>query len=81
MQRRNWVPDVVVIADQIVADYRDDEDEASFQGDLDAIATMESWQATAQDHGDEFREDDWLALVQELARRVAYPHGAPTHHG
>jgi hypothetical protein len=32
---------------------------------------MTSWLATARDHGDEFTEDDWMALVQELARRAA----------
>ena len=28
---------------------------------------MESWQTTARDHGEQFTEDDWLILVQELA--------------
>jgi hypothetical protein len=41
------------------------------EGDADAVSTMASWIATAKDHGEEFQEDDWIALVQELARRVA----------
>lgn len=67
LERRKWVPDVAAIADQLIGDYRD----ARPEGNLDALSTMESWQATARDHGDEFTEDDWLALVQELARRAA----------
>lgn len=34
------------------------------------FSTMVSWIATAKDHGEEFQEDDWIALVQELGRRV-----------
>jgi hypothetical protein len=80
MHRRNrkWVPDPAAIADQLIGDYRDatqrnpnDPLEARGQGDLDAIGTMESWQESAEFHGGEFTEDDWLALVQELARRAA----------
>jgi hypothetical protein len=86
LQRRNWVPDVAVIADQLVADYRS----ATFsveglgpnpgkgtipEGALDAIGTMASWFATAKGHGEEFTEDDWIALVQELAQRAAWPNG------
>ena len=41
------------------------------EGDADAVGTMASWFATAKDHGEEFQEDDWIALVQELARRAA----------
>jgi hypothetical protein len=70
MQRRKWAPDPAAIADQLIADYRDASEEA--QGDLDAIGTMESWQATARANGEEFIEDDWLALVQELARCAAF---------
>ena len=65
---RKFVPDVAAIADQLVADYRT---EGEYSGDIDALTTMTSWLATARDHGDEFTEDDWMALVQELARRAA----------
>jgi len=80
MHRRNreWVPDPATIADQLIDNYRDatqqnpnDPLEARGQGDLDAIGTMESWQESAEFHGEEFTEDDWLALAQELARRAA----------
>ena len=67
-QRRGWVPDVRMIADQLIEDYRC---QIEVQGNLDALGTMTSWQATATDHGEEFTEDDWMALVQELARRCA----------
>lgn len=41
-------------------------------GFVDGVATMDSWlTSTAQFHGGEFTEDDWLALVLELARRAA----------
>ena len=41
------------------------------QGDNDSIGTIASWQATARNHGEEFTENDWVTLVQELARRAA----------
>jgi hypothetical protein len=69
MQRRQWVPDVAMIADQLIEDYRNQEQDG--QGDLDALATMEQHQGIARGFGDDFRELDWLALVQELARRAA----------
>jgi hypothetical protein len=62
MHRRNrkWVPDPATIADQLIEDYRDatqqnpnDPLEARGQGDLDAIGTMESWQESAEFHGEE----------------------------
>ena len=67
LERRKWVPDIAVITDQLITDYRS----AERDGDLDALSTMDSWQATAQAHGDEFTGDDWMALVQELAQRAA----------
>lgn len=79
MERRSWVPDIEVIADQLIEDYRSAAWEVEGigptgkvnAGDLDALGTVESWQATARDHDEEFTEDDWVALVQELARRAA----------
>ena len=68
-RRRTWVPDPTVISDQLIEDYRSAE--RKDEGDLDALSTMESWQTTARDHGEQFTEDDWLILVQELARRAA----------
>jgi hypothetical protein len=81
MQRRNWVPDIAFLAYQLIADYRTatfsvvgidgtTEDRVP-EGDLDVLNTMNSWQALARERGDEWQEDDWSALVQELARRAA----------
>ncbi|MBV8347815.1 MAG: hypothetical protein JOZ49_09860 [Mycolicibacterium sp.] len=67
MQSRKWVPDPAVIADQLIEDYRKADSEEL--GDLDVLHTLGSWLYTARDHGEQFTEDDWLALVQELARR------------
>ncbi|WP_374023205.1 hypothetical protein [Mycobacterium sp. HNNTM2301] len=68
MKRRSWIPDPATIADQLVEDYRNATDGS--HGDLDAISTMASWFEIGQGHGEEFTEDDWIALVQELARRL-----------
>ncbi len=81
LQRRQWVPDVRVIADQLIADYRTAGPPDVFgeccveDSDNDALGTMASWLATAADHGEEFQEDDWIALVQVLAGRAAWPYG------
>jgi hypothetical protein len=56
---------VRLIADQLIADYRNATHEG--EGPLDALGTIASWQATAADYGEEFQEDDWVSLVQELA--------------
>jgi hypothetical protein len=84
MERRKFVPDVKAIADQLIADYR----RATFsfegfggpgehvpEGDIDAISTMTSWTNLARERDGEWREDDWLALVQVLACRAAWPRG------
>jgi hypothetical protein len=79
VERRSWVPDVAMIADQLIEDYRTETwgvegigpDGRVSEGDSDAVGTMASWIAAAKDHGEEFQEDDWIALVQELARRAA----------
>jgi hypothetical protein len=77
MKRRTWVPDVKLIADQLITDYRhatwalETGQMGVSQGDNDALGTIASWQATARDHGEEFTENDWVALMQELARRAA----------
>jgi hypothetical protein len=77
IHRRQWVPNPATIADQLVNDYRnaktqaEDPREAMAYGDLDAIGTLASWLGAARDHFEEFQEDDWVALVQELARRAA----------
>lgn len=68
IRRRNWVPDPVTIADQLVADYRN---AVEGLGYLDAVETIASWQATAADRGERFTDDDWMALALELARRAA----------
>ena len=77
MKRRAWVPDVKLIADQLINDYRtatwamETGQMGVSQGDNDSLGTVASWQAAARDHGEEFTENDWVALVQELARRAA----------
>jgi hypothetical protein len=77
MKRRAWTPDVKLIADQLIQDYRtatwamETGQMGVSQGDNDSLGTIASWQATARDHGAKFTEHDWVALVQELARRAA----------
>jgi hypothetical protein len=79
MERRKWVPDVRCIADQLIKDYRDSEwavegigpEGVVIQGDSDALSTLTSWMATAKENGEEFTQDDWIALVQQLAQRAA----------
>jgi hypothetical protein len=79
IERRKWVPDIKMIADQLVEDYRSSTwsveglgPDAVHEGDSDAVGTMASHIATAKDHGEDFTEDDWIALMQELAKRVAF---------
>ena len=43
------------------------------EGDDDAISTMPSWIATAKDHGEEFTEYDWIALLQEPPNLTGQP--------
>jgi hypothetical protein len=68
VERRSWVPDVKMLADQLIADYRDG---GEIQGANDAMETFVSWRETARLDGGEFTEDDWVTLAQELARRCA----------
>src|ERR1700746_1789944 len=82
-ERRKWGPDVKMIADQLIEDYRtapwamETGQMGDSQGDNDSLGTLASWLATAKDHGEEFQEDDWIALVRELARRAAAGCGGP----
>lgn len=79
MERRKWFPDVAVIADQLVEDFRNSTwtvegigpEALVTEGGNDAVGTMASWIALAKENGEDFTEDDWIALVQELARRAA----------
>ena len=77
MKRRAWIPDAKLITDQLINDYQTgtwamESGQMGFsQGDNDSLGTIASWQATGRDHGEEFTENDWAALVQELARRAA----------
>jgi hypothetical protein len=68
LRPRKWVPPINVIADQLVEDGRT----ATSEGELsmDITRSLGSWQETARDHGEEFTEDDWFALVEELVRRI-----------
>jgi hypothetical protein len=76
VKRREWLPDVKIIADQLIEDYRSSTwtvegigpDGSVSEGDSDAMA---SWLAKARKHCEEFQDDDWIALVQELTRRAA----------
>ena len=90
MQRRTWVPDVEVVADQLIENYCSathsaagpgaDPDQATVvEGDVEAINTMTAWIARAEEQGEEWREDDWFALVQVLAKRAAWPHHPGVH--
>jgi hypothetical protein len=77
MKRRAWAPDVKLIADQLIENYRtatwamETGQMGVSLGDSDSLGTIASWQATARDQGEGFTENDWVALVQELARRAA----------
>jgi len=77
MKRRAWIPDAKLITDQLINDYQTgtwamESGQMGFsQGDNDSLGTIASWQATGRDHAEEFTENDWVALVQELARRAA----------
>ncbi len=90
MQRRNWVPDVEIVADQLIGNYRSGAlsvggpesgptREAVIEGDVEGINTMTSWIARAEEHGGQWQEDDWFALVQVLAKRAAWPHHPGIH--
>jgi hypothetical protein len=90
MQRRNWVSDVEIVADQLIENYRsatlgvggpgaDPTRETVIEGDVEAINTMTSWIAKAEQHGGEWQEDDWFALVQVLAKRAAWPRHPVVH--
>ena len=82
-ERRKWVPDVKMIADQLIEDYRtatwamETGQMGVSQGDNDSLGTLASWLATAKDHGEEFQEDDWIALVRERARREDHDGAIP----
>ena len=75
MTMRSWEPDVRDMADELIEDYRkaaeDYRNIPEEQGNEDAMNTIASWLAKAARHGEEFTEDDWVCLVQELARRCA----------
>jgi hypothetical protein len=73
IEERHWVPDPDAIADQLIEGFRK---HGPDDGNLEAIATLDSWQSSARFHGDDFTQDDWIALVQELSWRAAFP-GAP----
>ena len=75
IQRRNWVPDVRVIADQLVEDFVKGGDPG--HGFMDIVGSLQSWQQTAEFHGDEFTEDDWIALVHDLVSRIVLGDEAP----
>ncbi len=70
MKRREWVPDPKVMADEVIADYRNAEH--GNDGDDAVLSRVTSWHAMAQAYGEELKEDDWIVLVQELAKRVVF---------
>jgi hypothetical protein len=57
-----------MIADELIGDYRNPSEDDAFMA---AMATLASWKGTAAAKGDEFLENDWIALVLELARQKA----------
>ena len=71
LQPRGWAPDINMMADQLIDGYREDPEDFSGEGFLDALNTILSWQETAAFHGDEFTEGDFIKLVTVLARRCA----------
>ncbi len=84
------MPDLEIIADQLIGNYRSGAlsvggpgagptKETVIEGDVGAINTMTSWIAKAEEQGDGWREDDWFALVQVLAKRAAWPHHRGVH--
>lgn len=86
-RRTNWVPDLEAVADELIENYLsagergpEPTQDAVIKGDVDAINTMTSWLARAEEQGYEWQEDDWFALVQVLAKRAAWPHH-PVPHG
>jgi hypothetical protein len=56
---RTWTPPIKAIADELI-----EEDPRN------ADDVIRSWRLIADEHGEKFRDDDWLALVLELARRA-----------
>lgn len=80
MERRNWVPDIDEMADQLVKDYQSERDAVQGiggptsmhgEGDSDALSTLASWNATAEANGEEITKDDLIGVIQILARRCA----------
>jgi hypothetical protein len=71
LRRRSWVPDIEMVADQLVDDFLKNPPDGN-QGALDCLSTLLSWQETASDHGEKFEENDYISLVQELAWRCAH---------
>lgn len=69
MQRREWVPDINLMAEQLIEDVGRAEDDSV--GGLDAVGTFAAWQHSASDHGEEIQEDDYQALAILLARKAA----------
>jgi hypothetical protein len=61
--------DIRMIADQLISDARDKS--ARLQGFTDGLATLQSWKATAADHGEDFTENDLVMIALELADRAA----------
>jgi hypothetical protein len=66
---RQWEPDIGMIADQLIADARDET--KRLQGFADGLSTLQSWRAHARAHGDDLNENDLVSLVLELADRCA----------
>jgi hypothetical protein len=64
LERRKWVPDVKMIADQLVEDYRSGTWSVErlgpgvvHRGDDGAVGTLGSWFDVARFHGEELQED------------------------
>jgi hypothetical protein len=67
MEKRDHVPDVGMLAEELLRDYRAD---PNARGWLDAVGTLSSYIDNANTLGDGFTQDDWTALVLELVRRL-----------
>ncbi len=57
------------MADEVIAGYRDGRD--AHEGDKAVLSAVMSWHKTAHAHGEELQDNDFIALIQELARRIA----------
>ncbi|MFD3399440.1 hypothetical protein ACFWUU_02110 [Kribbella sp. NPDC058693] len=69
LSRRSWVPDIELMAQQLIADVRTAETE--YEGNLDAVGTFNVFEQVAAAAGEELQPDDYQSLAILLARMCA----------